>query len=186
MPAVLDRRDTYIPDDQGRPLTTPSATYEKETAVDSGENVTSRIFLVRANDGRITRIFVRREGPMFHGHLQGRPDLVVQAQTDLDAARDVLTKYIFEDLAHKWQTESAFMSSPDDMANIPAYRQIVALGFAAVPLILERLKDEPDHWFSALEDITHEDPIPADAYGDMERMAASWVDWGSRKGLLRS
>jgi hypothetical protein len=64
------------------------------------------------------------------------------------------------------------------------YQRIIGLGLPAVPLILEELNREPDHWFWALESITGENPVPAEAMGRVPQMAEAWVQWGRRHGLL--
>ena len=43
-------------------------------------------------------------------------------------------------LATKWKEEGRFMSKTKDMKKGPAYREIVAMGEAAVPLILADLE----------------------------------------------
>ena len=56
------------------------------------------------------------------------------------------------------------------------------MGNPAVPLLLEELRREPDHWFWALEAITQENPVPEDAAGKVRLMAQAWVEWGAREG----
>jgi hypothetical protein len=51
----------------------------------------------------------------------------------------------------------------------------------AVPLILDGLRREPDHWFWALEAITDENPVPAEAAGKVREMAKAWIDWGQQR-----
>ena len=68
------------------------------------------------------------------------------------------------------------------MAQHPAYRSIVEMGAAAVPLILRELERHPDHWFMALHEITSEDPVPEESRGDVKAMAEAWLTWGREKG----
>jgi hypothetical protein len=84
----------------------------------------------------------------------------------------------FRRLAAEWKSQAEFLTSPTAIAGLPAYRTIIAMGPAAVPLILGELRREPDHWFVALERITGEDPVPSDARGDIDRMAEAWLHWG--------
>jgi hypothetical protein len=90
----------------------------------------------------------------------------------------------FGRLAADWKTQSLLMSNPAQMALLKPYQQIIGMGPAAVPFILESLQREPDHWFWALEAITGEDPVPADVTGITRRMAEAWIDWGRARGLL--
>jgi len=61
------------------------------------------------------------------------------------------------------------------MASHSAYEQIIEMGWAVVPLLLDELRRKPDHWFIALERITGANPVPAECEGKIEKMAAAWV-----------
>jgi hypothetical protein len=76
------------------------------------------------------------------------------------------------------------MSNTAQMAMLPSYQQIIGMGDPAVPLLLEELRREPDHWFWALEAITLENPVPRDAAGKVRLMAQAWVEWGIREGYI--
>jgi len=87
----------------------------------------------------------------------------------------------FQSLVLQWKKERGITSSPVQMALCPSYQHIMAMGPSVVPLILRQLEsegDDPDHWFWALRYLTSADPVPADARGDMKRMAAAWITWG--------
>src|SRR5947209_7891445 len=66
----------------------------------------------------------------------------------------------FADLVRQWKEATRFASSITDMATHPAYQQLIGMGKEALPLILDELRREPDHWFWALKAITGEDPVP--------------------------
>ena len=70
------------------------------------------------------------------------------------------------------------------MAMLRPYQQIIGMGTAAVPLILEELQREPDQWFWALECITEENPVPPQDAGRVRAMAEAWVRWGIERGFL--
>ena len=89
----------------------------------------------------------------------------------------------FGELVQQWQAATLFTSSTSEMVAHPAYQQIIAMGNAAVPLILAELRRDPDHWFPALKVITGEDPVPACDRGNLERMTHAWLDWAKRRGL---
>lgn len=93
---------------------------------------------------------------------------------------DVLDR--FHRLATQWREESQYMSNTGQMTLLKSYLRIIGMGAPAVPLLLEELKRQPDHWFQALESITEENPVPAEDAGRVERMAAAWVEWGVRQG----
>ena len=66
----------------------------------------------------------------------------------------------FQRLADEWKSQAEYLASPTAIAAIPAYQAIIAMGPAAVPLILAELRREPDHWFVALKRITGKTPCP--------------------------
>ena len=64
------------------------------------------------------------------------------------------------------------------------YQQIIGLGPSVLPLLLRELARETDHWFWALEAIAGQNPVPAEAVGNVAAMAEAWLAWGRREGLL--
>jgi hypothetical protein len=90
----------------------------------------------------------------------------------------------FHRLAVEWKQQSRFLSNSAQMAMLRPYQRIIGMGPPAVPLILEELRREPDHWFWALEAITEQDPVPPEAMGKVRLMAQSWIDWGEEQGLF--
>lgn len=95
-------------------------------------------------------------------------------------AEDVSEKFFR--LATEWKQATMFVSSVTKMSAHPAYQQIIGMGEEAVPLLLKELARELDHWFWALQAITGVDPVPPSDAGDVERMAAAWVQWGREQG----
>lgn len=90
----------------------------------------------------------------------------------------------FHRLADEWSKETANVSSLTAMANHPKYREIVAMGWAAVPLLLKDLQQSTRFWFPALEEITGIRPFdPRDA-GNGKRMIEAWTKWGKRKQFI--
>ncbi len=90
----------------------------------------------------------------------------------------------FRRLASEWKAQSRFLSNTAQMAMLRPYQQIIGMGPAVVPLILEELRREPDQWFWALESITEQNPVPAEAMGKVRLMAEAWVAWGQQQGVL--
>lgn len=86
--------------------------------------------------------------------------------------------------AKKWQEETKFLSSVEDVALHPSYQRIMGMGPEAVPLILRDLQKAPNHWFWALHFMTGENPIPTADEGNMQAMAAAWLDWGKNRGYI--
>ena len=90
----------------------------------------------------------------------------------------------FDALADEWAVATRFQSSSTEIAIHPAYQQIIGMGPAVLPLILDRLAHRTEHWFWALGAISGEDPVdPSDA-GKVDAMAEAWLRWGRTKGLM--
>lgn len=109
---------------------------------------------------------------------------VSQAVTPRRQAVGVDVGAIFQKLAEDWQRETLLMSSATDMILNEHYQRIIGLGPAVVPILLEQLANEPDHWFWALQSILRVDPVPAEARGDIEQMARAWLSWGRANGFI--
>jgi hypothetical protein len=91
----------------------------------------------------------------------------------------------FQELARQWKDATLVTSSITEMATHPACQQIIGMGKDAVPLILDELRREPDHWFWALHAITGDDPVPAAERGKLDAMTKAWLEWGERQGIGR-
>jgi hypothetical protein len=113
------------------------------------------------------------------------PSVVTQPYSDAIAWRhtdDVDAR--FREYAQRWKAETDSVDATlTSMILNPSYQRIIALGWDAVPLILAEYRRQPDHWGWALEMITGENPVPADAEGDVEAIGAAWIAWGRARGL---
>jgi hypothetical protein len=86
----------------------------------------------------------------------------------------------FNRLANEWSESVAHVSSLDAMVNHPKYREIIDLGWDAVPFLLKDLERNRRFWLPALAEITTIRPYdPSDA-GNSRRMIDAWVKWGGR------
>lgn len=101
-----------------------------------------------------------------------------------DTVNTVETRELFEKLKTQWKSQSRYMSNSAQMATVWPYQQIIGLGRPALPLILNELEREADHWFWALEAISGENPVSAEQAGQVESMAQAWIEWGQQKGLI--
>jgi transposase-like protein len=110
-----------------------------------------------------------------------------RSQTPTDSVEpetsDVARK--FKQLAKQWRKETRLLSVASRMASHPAYRRIVELGWAVVPLLLAELRRKPDHWFIALAEITGENPILPENEGKLNEMAEAWIRWGEQGGYFK-
>jgi hypothetical protein len=88
----------------------------------------------------------------------------------------------FEALAKKWQRDTKHLSLISKKTAHPAYFRIMGMGEAAIPLLLEALRDKPGHWFEALRATANVDPSPVDA--NPSRAREAWLEWGRSQGLV--
>ncbi len=88
----------------------------------------------------------------------------------------------FAVLADQWHLETAMFSSIQKKVKHPAYQKIIAMGDAAVPLILSELRSRPAHWFPALKAITRASPYAEDEKVDVRHATVAWLKWGAKHG----
>lgn len=108
-------------------------------------------------------------------------DIQAAAKRKLDLANR------FNALACHWKRERGISSSLSKAIMSPSYQKIIGMGPDAIPIILNRIKDEGDHpnyWFWALEMLTGENPVSEDDLGDFRAMASAWLSWGYENGKL--
>ena len=90
----------------------------------------------------------------------------------------------FRSLADQWREETGMLSSNHQMERHPAYREIIQMGEAAIPLILQELEERPYHWFGALVTLTGDNPVPPEDAGYIQKMTVAWIGWGQQKGYI--
>jgi hypothetical protein len=88
----------------------------------------------------------------------------------------------FLQLSQQWRQETGMLSVVSKMVIHPAYQRIIGMGQPVMPLIFRELEREPDHWFWALQSITGENPVSVDRQGNINQMAAAWLEWGKEHG----
>jgi len=91
-------------------------------------------------------------------------------------------RVVFDELAQQWREETKGSPLPARRETHFAYQQIIGMGEAAVPMILESLADEIDDWFWALVAITRFDV--AEGVSDVDEAADRWLKWGRETGRL--
>jgi hypothetical protein len=89
----------------------------------------------------------------------------------------------FRAYAETWRRQTQHYSSVSKMISHPAYTAIIEMGREAVPLLLEELRDRPDHWLVALNRITREDPAPSGS--TFSEAVEAWLGWGRERGYLQ-
>ena len=80
------------------------------------------------------------------------------AITEIDASLPG-DRATFERLADEWLEQRPKGVDVAQMIKHPAYQAIIDIGPDAVPWLLARLAQRPDHWFHALNQITDAQPV---------------------------
>ena len=84
----------------------------------------------------------------------------------------------FFDLLTQWDLQKGFESAQDEIEACPAHLGILAMGWDAVPLIMEQIENGVmNHWFMALELITCEQPVQIEGRGNYQKMGEAWLKW---------
>lgn len=88
----------------------------------------------------------------------------------------------FRRLVDLWLKATLNMSSIEEMVLHPAYQAIIGMGPPVIPMLLDELEREPNHWFAALYAVTGgENPVTTEDEGDLDRMAEAWLTWARAK-----
>jgi hypothetical protein len=90
----------------------------------------------------------------------------------------------FKQQADRWERETAFLSATPMRVLHESYQSIMAMGPEVVPILLRDLQKTRRHWFWALRHLTNADPVPEKDRGNVDKMVAAWLDWGSKEGKI--
>ena len=90
----------------------------------------------------------------------------------------------FQELAQHWRAETGHLSSVTKQVMHPSYQRIIGLGPAALPALLQEVRQRSDYWFWALNAITGEDPVQQEDLGNVPKMSEAWLTWGRQRGLI--
>ena len=108
------------------------------------------------------------------------PQSVLVSRPDEDRAS---LRKRFNALADEWIAATRLSSSVVETCMHPAYQQIIGLGPAVLPLVLEDMEQGELHWGWALRVLTGHDA--AEGAGTLPEARAAWTRWGREAGLLR-
>jgi hypothetical protein len=93
----------------------------------------------------------------------------------------------FRALVTRWRRETGGLSNPHKRLRHPSYRAIVAMGWPAVPLLLNELgtAEDPDMWGPALREITGDQiSVSAEDAGRLDVVAKAWLVLAETRGWL--
>jgi hypothetical protein len=88
----------------------------------------------------------------------------------------------FARLSEQWLRDTKHLSLVSEKVAHPAYFRIIGMGEAAVPLLLEALRDRPSHWFMALQATANRNPASVGSNPSAARDA--WLNWGKSELLI--
>jgi len=88
----------------------------------------------------------------------------------------------FRRLEALWNAETGYLSSDTEIVGHPAFREIISIGEAVVPLMMKDLAERASLWVWALPEITGADPVPPPDRGNIRKMSHAWLQWGRERG----
>ena len=109
------------------------------------------------------------------------PEFFSQGKTPKHNSRSTSSAELrdeFAKLVNSWKTGRHRGFDVAQMIEHPDYQRIIDMGEQAVPLILEELEREVDHWFPALRQLTGASPVPEESKGNLAKMRDAWLCWG--------
>lgn len=109
-------------------------------------------------------------------------DEIEEADEEWGPDETIPAREEFEKLADEWLQNRPLGVDVAQMTQHPAYQEIISMGEPAIPWILQRLLNKPDHWFVALHSITGANPVPPESKGRVREMATVWIEWGRQQG----
>jgi hypothetical protein len=90
---------------------------------------------------------------------------------------DLVIRNSFQRYYQQWKKETRFLSSSNAMFENENYQEIIKLGWAAVPHIINQLREKPDHLLWALQIITKVCPVKKEHIGHLDDMTADYIEW---------
>ena len=88
----------------------------------------------------------------------------------------------FNERADRWARETGIHSSPVIRFMHRDYQSIMARGEDVIPVILNRMKKQPDDWFWALEHIANFNA--ASGVDGFDGAVDAWLKWGVANGYI--
>ncbi len=137
---------------------------------------------------------IRADGTLELEHKFAGPPRRVKVRVESIEVPDAEFARRFAELTATWREATRFSSKMKARLEHPAFREIVAMGENAVPLLLSELEKNGGFGFLILQEITGvEPPIPEGFPGnraihagwvawDIEGMQAAWLAWGLANG----
>ena len=100
----------------------------------------------------------------------------------ISAASTESVEQRFRRLEMLWNAETGYLSSDTEIVGHPAFREIISMGEAVVPLMMKDLAARSSLWVWALPEITGADPVPPSERGNIRKMSEAWLRWGREQG----
>jgi hypothetical protein len=107
----------------------------------------------------------------------------IEAAQDVAQAMPETVELHVRRLLVTWREQTGFLSSSTARVSHPAYRELIALGAAALPYLFRDMAQTFDgHLSSALVAITGTQPVPLEEGGKIRKVAERWLVWARDNG----
>ena len=126
---------------------------------------------------KILRSYI--EQPNGYSNYDKLEKALSSTQKSLRPVVDSDVRRAFLSLVEIWRRETKYSSLTEEILDHPAYRLMVLLGYDAIPLIIEQLKqDRSKVWCEALWRITGFEPINLKDPEYNNNIIDAWIAWG--------
>jgi len=88
----------------------------------------------------------------------------------------------FYAVLRRWQSETTFLSDPNEITGRPSFAALVSHAELVTPLIIEELRSRPSLLVWVLDDAFDDHPYRKEDTGDIEAMTNAWIAWAERNG----
>ena len=103
---------------------------------------------------------------------------MLRSETDEAKRQEAIAREFYR-LMRQWLEETGGLSSPRKIMDSPAYQQMIAMGWEAVPLFLREIQQGRGMFMGfALKKITGEDPTDESMRGRGDIIDKAWLNWG--------
>jgi hypothetical protein len=97
--------------------------------------------------------------------------------------KNVFCKKRFNGYFSSWLNEIKSSSSSDTIYNNENYKKIVAMGYNAVPFIMNQLRINPEYLYKALAEISGHPVIKPENKGDFKKMTEDCIEWYEKQKI---
>jgi hypothetical protein len=102
----------------------------------------------------------------------------------LSTSSKTRSERVFEQAFETLCADTRNLSDTTSVLRNSSFWRLVELGTDAIPMLFAGIDKNPLACFHALREITNENPVPPEHYGNMQMMKEDWISWGKTEGYV--